>query len=169
MGLCQSEQIVGATNNVLCNPVQLCPYCWSHESLFCDWNKTVSNGVLRIPRGSVGLEPHQSAVGAQRVGDMMQSTCMAFLNAVPLARVLVAALPSCHNTRDTAALRTMDSLHDGKLLPPPDRSNTILSCVADAGIPNMYKALFKVIDPPTAVLHLRPPRSHPLISHPISL
>jgi hypothetical protein len=62
---------------------------------------------------------------------------MAFVNAAPLARVLAAALPSCHNTRDTAALRTMDSLHDGKLLPPPDRSNTILSCVADAGIPNI--------------------------------
>jgi hypothetical protein len=93
---------------------------------------------------------------------------MAFVNAAPLARVLAAALPSCHNTRDSGALRTVDSLHDGKLLPPSDRSNTILSCVADAGIPNMFwchLSLRKISFRDGAAVPL--PRS--LISHLISL
>jgi hypothetical protein len=53
---------------------------------------------------------------------------MAFVNAAPLARVLAAALPSCHNTRDTAAFTTMDSLYEMVSCSPHEIAHILIVC-----------------------------------------
>ena len=84
-----------------------------------------------------------------------------YLNAAFLARMLQPLVVTSPPPYSTMMDCFMVTLHT---TPSP----TFSSYVADAGpfkhAPSkswLYKALFKVIDPPTAVLHLRPPRSCP--------